>query len=431
MSPVAEAPVMTAGAKVREFTADLVVQRRHVASDGVVALDLGDLHGGELPGWEPGAHIDLLLDEGLVRQYSLCGDPREAGVWRVGVLLDPESRGGSRHVHERLHEGATVRVRGPRNHFPLVDSPRYLFIAGGIGITPILPMLAAAQRDTAFPYEPNRVRFNQLSLNDQRTALESIRKTWIGGQCTYFNNAIDDLNSRRELFSTYAHILLWTGFFLFAFFFFAQRSETPFLPRRPALLSFAAGSLILAVLCRGSGRNQQKKSSKPSPLIVKCASWFLSLPKMFLPERTESCNRGLLVSNALLVVALALLTVGTVYLLEGFVPWVPSAYKLGSIFKYLVLASGVLCGAWVEVNFFAEHIRHYASMASLFQAAGLRFDDCFNWFEQVGEASNERIGKWAVANIQSLIVAVGREALSENAEWLITHRARPLEPVSV
>jgi ferredoxin-NADP reductase len=146
MSPVAEAPVMTAGAKVREFTADLVVQRRHVAADGVVALDFGDPHGGELPRWEPGAHLDLLLDEGLVRQYSLCGDPREAGVWRVGVLLDPESRGGSRHVHERLHEGAIVRVRGPRNHFPLVDSPRYLFIAGGIGITPILPMLAAAQR---------------------------------------------------------------------------------------------------------------------------------------------------------------------------------------------------------------------------------------------------------------------------------------------
>jgi hypothetical protein len=283
----------------------------------------------------------------------------------------------------------------------------------------------------AFPYEPNRVRFNQLSLNDQRTALESIRKTWIGGQCTYFNNAIDDLNSRQELFSTYAHILLWTGFLLFAFFFFAQRSETLFLPRLPALLSFATGSLILAVLCRGSGRNQQKKSCKPKPLIVKCPSWFLSLPKMFLPERTGSRNRRNLVSNALLVVALALLMVGTVYLLEGFVPWVPSAYKLGSIFKYLVLASGVLCGAWVEVNFFAEHIRHYASMASLFLAAGLRFDDYLNWFEQAGEASKERIGRQAVTNIQSLIVAVGREALSENAEWLITHRARPLEPVSV
>jgi hypothetical protein len=85
----------------------------------------------------------------------------------------------------------------------------------------------------------------------------------------------------------------------------------------------------------------------------------------------------------------------------------------------------------VEVNFFAEHIRHYASMASLFQAAGQRFDDYFNWPEQAAKDQKEAVEKQIVAHIQSLIVAVGREALSENAEWLITHRARPLEPVSV
>jgi ferredoxin-NADP reductase len=130
---------------LHEFTADLVVNRRHAAADGVVALDL--VHPGvdDLPSWEPGAHIDLLLAEGLVRQYSLCGDPGDAKTWRIGVLLDPQSRGGSRHVHEHLVEGSTVRVRGPRNHFPLVDSPRYLFIAGGIGITPIMAMVDSAQ----------------------------------------------------------------------------------------------------------------------------------------------------------------------------------------------------------------------------------------------------------------------------------------------
>jgi ferredoxin-NADP reductase len=133
-------------AKVREFTTLLVVHRRHEAADGVVALDLVDPQGGDLPAWEPGAHIDLLLDEGLVRQYSLCGDPSDAKTWRVGVLLDPQSRGGSRHVHDNLVDGASVRVRGPRNHFALVDSPRYLFIAGGIGITPIIAMIDAAQR---------------------------------------------------------------------------------------------------------------------------------------------------------------------------------------------------------------------------------------------------------------------------------------------
>jgi len=131
---------------VQEFTTDLVVRRRESAADGVVALDLVDPAGGELPAWEPGSHIDLLLDEGLVRQYSLCGDPRDAGTWRIGVLLDPNTRGGSRRVHEHLQEGATIRVRGPRNNFPLVDSPKYLFIAGGIGITPMKAMAESAER---------------------------------------------------------------------------------------------------------------------------------------------------------------------------------------------------------------------------------------------------------------------------------------------
>jgi ferredoxin-NADP reductase len=140
-----EAAVSTS-AKVHEFTTEVAVHRRHAAAEGVVALDLVDPHGGDLPAWEPGAHIDLLLEEGLVRQYSLCGDPRDAKTWRVGVLLDPQSRGGSRHVHEKLLEGTSVRVRGPRNHFALVDSPRYLFIAGGIGITPIIPMIGSAQQ---------------------------------------------------------------------------------------------------------------------------------------------------------------------------------------------------------------------------------------------------------------------------------------------
>ena len=133
-------------AQVREFTIDLVVHRRHAAADGVVALDLADPQGADLPAWEPGAHIDLLLEEGLVRQYSLCGDPADPKTWRVGVLLDPQSRGGSRHVHANLFEASSVRVRGPRNHFPLVDSPRYLFIAGGIGITPIMAMVGSAQQ---------------------------------------------------------------------------------------------------------------------------------------------------------------------------------------------------------------------------------------------------------------------------------------------
>ncbi|MCV7348469.1 PDR/VanB family oxidoreductase [Mycolicibacterium rhodesiae] len=124
---------------------DVVVRRREYAADDVVTLTLADPRGAELPDWAPGAHIDLLMTPSLIRQYSLCGEPANRTEWRVGVLLDPNSRGGSQFVHDRLREGAMVRVRLPRNHFPLVSSPRYLFIAGGIGITPILPMITAAE----------------------------------------------------------------------------------------------------------------------------------------------------------------------------------------------------------------------------------------------------------------------------------------------
>jgi ferredoxin-NADP reductase len=123
----------------------LQVTRRVVGAEGVVVLDLRDPTGADLPTWAPGAHIDLKLRDDLTRQYSLCGDPAEHSVWRIAVLRDPQGRGGSAHVHDLLTEGCDVEVRGPRNHFALMPSPRYVFIAGGIGITPILPMLAAAE----------------------------------------------------------------------------------------------------------------------------------------------------------------------------------------------------------------------------------------------------------------------------------------------
>ncbi|MFD6923946.1 PDR/VanB family oxidoreductase [Streptomyces sp. NPDC059944] len=124
---------------------ELVVARRESVADGVVALTLRHPRGAELPGWEPGAHIDLVLGPGLERQYSLCGDPAERREWRIAVLREPDGRGGAAQVHDRLAEGTAVRVRGPRNHFALAPAPRYRFVAGGIGITPILPMLAAAE----------------------------------------------------------------------------------------------------------------------------------------------------------------------------------------------------------------------------------------------------------------------------------------------
>ncbi|MFJ6656386.1 cytochrome P450 [Streptomyces sp. NPDC091377] len=121
------------------------------AAENVVAVDLALPDGGELPVWRPGAHIELRLPSGRLRQYSLCGDPADATTWRIGVLREPLGRGGSVELHELAGPGATFAVRGPRNHFPLTEAPSYLFLAGGIGITPILAMVReAAGQGTPF-----------------------------------------------------------------------------------------------------------------------------------------------------------------------------------------------------------------------------------------------------------------------------------------
>jgi ferredoxin-NADP reductase len=125
---------------------ELVVAERCPAAEDVVALTMAPVDGEPLPAWEPGAHVDLLLGNGMERQFSLCGDPDDASAWRIAVLREQAGRGGSAYVHDALAPGTRVRVRGPRNHFALEPAPSYLFVAGGIGITPILPMLAAADR---------------------------------------------------------------------------------------------------------------------------------------------------------------------------------------------------------------------------------------------------------------------------------------------
>jgi ferredoxin-NADP reductase len=131
-------------------TLTLHVTERRIVAEGVVALTLAAPDGSALPSWTPGAHLDLILKpdpspaQPVARQYSLCGDPGDRLNYRVAVLREDSGRGGSRFLHEKLVEGTPVEVRGPRNHFVLRRSPQYLFIAGGIGITPLLPMIAAA-----------------------------------------------------------------------------------------------------------------------------------------------------------------------------------------------------------------------------------------------------------------------------------------------
>jgi ferredoxin-NADP reductase len=134
----------------REHELDLLVRRMTWEADGVLSVDLVHPDGKPLPAWSPGAHLDLHAG-GHVRQYSLCGDPADPTTYRLGILDEPSSRGGSRHVHSKLRPGQSVRVAGPRNHFALEPAAFYVFLAGGIGITPILAMARQADRD-GVPY---------------------------------------------------------------------------------------------------------------------------------------------------------------------------------------------------------------------------------------------------------------------------------------
>ncbi|WP_121188658.1 PDR/VanB family oxidoreductase [Nocardiopsis sp. Huas11] len=128
-------------------TGDLRVRvarlERPVPDVAVLTL-VPDRSGDRLPAWQPGHHVDVVLAGGVVRQYSLNGDPRDHARYRIAVRRIPGGT-GSGLVHG-LTEGATLGLRGPRNAFPFARAERYLFVAGGIGVTPILPMVQAAHR---------------------------------------------------------------------------------------------------------------------------------------------------------------------------------------------------------------------------------------------------------------------------------------------
>ncbi len=117
-----------------------VAAKRNEATD-ICTYELVDAGGDALPPFAAGAHIDVHLPNGLVRQYSLCNDPGESHRYLIGVLRDPASRGGSQAMHEMVNEGDMLKIGAPKNHFPLAhEARRSLLLAGGIGVTPILCM---------------------------------------------------------------------------------------------------------------------------------------------------------------------------------------------------------------------------------------------------------------------------------------------------
>jgi len=126
----------------------VVVSRRELAAS-VIELEFADASGAPLSALEPGAHIDLRIRPDMIRQYSLVETADAGGTWRVAVLVDPKGRGGSVRIGELMLEGSTVDSSGPRNHFSLEPAPSYRFIAGGIGVTPLIAMCRRAEANGA------------------------------------------------------------------------------------------------------------------------------------------------------------------------------------------------------------------------------------------------------------------------------------------
>lgn len=170
---------------------ELRVAAREQLTADIVGLILESATGDPLPEWQPGAHIELSLnpcvdaggnggDTTLVRHYSLCGDPANRRAWQIAVLKEDNGRGGSLFIHSGIRAGDVLKVSAPRNNFPFMSRGKCLFIAGGIGITPILPMIRQAEAegidwrlvylsrersrlaflDQLAGYEPERVRLN-------------------------------------------------------------------------------------------------------------------------------------------------------------------------------------------------------------------------------------------------------------------------------
>ncbi len=143
------------------------VEHCQLEAEDIRSYELVSADGSPLPPFTAGAHIDVHVGAGLVRQYSLCNPPQERHRYVIGVLRDPSSRGGSRAMHDEVQAGATLQISAPKNHFPLADAGRSLLLAGGIGVTPILAMAEAlSARGAAFEMHycarsPERTAFRE------------------------------------------------------------------------------------------------------------------------------------------------------------------------------------------------------------------------------------------------------------------------------
>ncbi|WP_136680952.1 PDR/VanB family oxidoreductase [Neptunomonas sp. XY-337] len=180
---------------VRVVTAETVAKN-------IRAYTLAREDGETLPAFGAGAHIDVLTDNGLTRQYSLCGDPTNTQEYKIAVQLEEQGRGGSSWIHANIHTASEIQINPPRNHFELDESAdHYLLIAGGIGITPIMLMgqrLQALGKNFSFYY---------LARSLEHAAFaEQLRNTFGERLHCYFSDAVDERLNIAELFAQQSEV---------------------------------------------------------------------------------------------------------------------------------------------------------------------------------------------------------------------------------
>ena len=251
----------------------LRVAARETVAEGVVQLRL---EGADLPRWEPGAHIDLVLPSGLVRQYSLCGDPADTSSYTVATRLVEDGRGGSREVHEQVWEGAELEVRGPRNRFPLIEAPSYVFVVGGIGITPVLPMLRALPEDADWRLVYAGRTPNSMPFLDELAEFGADRVTVVSGRRPELDALLAELPEGAVVYCCGPEGLMAAV---------AERFPDVRLERfapRAQLGGGTRGDTAFEVELRRSGRT----------LTVAADSTVLAAVRTELPDTLYSCEQG-------------------------------------------------------------------------------------------------------------------------------------------
>jgi vanillate monooxygenase ferredoxin subunit len=180
----------------------LVVQvaAKRKLTDEICLIELRKPDGGQLPAFEAGAHIDVHLPGGTIRQYSLCSPPERNDYYEIAVLRDPASRGGSIAVHDGVHAGGTITISQPRNLFALcADASHHMLLAGGIGITPLMAMAwTLLSRDAKFEMHYFTRSAPKTAFREVTHAppLSGFVRHWYDDDASSNKPSVDDLISR-------------------------------------------------------------------------------------------------------------------------------------------------------------------------------------------------------------------------------------------